>query len=173
MITKTCANKNCKHGKVFYNPERHFTKNKTRKDGLSAYCKYCCREDWNYYYKPTETFTVVCGYSKCDTVFKTKKPNKKFCCAKHKVLANYEQKDKQGLFQHQNALRKARAKKQNKANNKKLWTEAEILKAIDLRLQGNTWVFIGNFLKRSDESTANKIRPYINKIKKASIGKLV
>lgn len=158
MDKKRCPS--CK--KDFYLPEKNFNKDKSRKDGLSCYCKDCARKDYKYYASLKQKPLVLkeCGYLKCTNTFKTRS-HKKYCCPKHASLAYIENKGKEKVVSRQNAIRKIRRKKSNNSNKGKTWTQKDIVYAIKNRQNGKSWVKIGENLGRSGDACANKIKPLL------------
>ena len=172
MNSKTCANKKCKHGGVFLNPAMHFNSNKSRKDELHPYCKYCSREDSRYYYTPTPKKEVTCAYSQCTNTFLTN-TNKTYCCESHKYKAYIERKGRQSV-NHLSKLakRKRRASFKDAANNNKTWTGEEIT-AMHLRIDGLTWAEIAKKLKRSESAVFKKVKPLVDQFKMKASSKII
>ena len=89
MHTQKGANKDYSMAKVcprckmtYMFAEKHFHKDKSRKDGLNPICKKCKNED-SIFYKSKKImqkplFTLTCDNEKCNTIFTTRRTDKKF-----------------------------------------------------------------------------------------------
>ena len=153
-MAKTC--KRC--GETHIKAEKYFYKDRTRKDGLQPCCIECAKKATAYYEEkgkpPKEKRT--CEYSKCNNTFKTRKPNKKFCCNSCNSKAYQERKGLEDVRFRQNFLKKLNRKKEERPNSHKLWSFEDIEILMDKRKEGIKFKDIGKILGRSSESCLNK-----------------
>ena len=153
-MAKVCPR--CKMTYMF--AEKHFYKDKTRKDGLQPYCIECAKKNTAYYEEigkpPKEKRT--CEYSKCNNTFETRKPNKRFCCGSCNSKAYQERKGLEDVRFRQNFLKKLNRKKEPKPNTRKIWTFEDVEILMDKRKLGMQFKEIGKILGRSSESCLNK-----------------
>lgn len=156
---KEIKSKYCKScDKTYFNPKKNFNKDKSRKDGLTFYCKECTKKDTAYYENMNKKPIIkkACEYSKCNKTFETRMYHKKYCCASHASLAYQERIGVDAVRFKTNFNRKFRRSKEVCANAKKAWTISEIEILIKKRQKGETFKTIGVLLGRSSDSCLNK-----------------
>lgn len=153
-MAKTCLNCGVTHMK----PEKYFGVDKKRKDGLNVYCKECNKEFYKFYWdkhrKPQNE--VKCGYSKCNVVFLTSKPNKEYCCETHRKYASNERIGLEKVKEHSNFMRRLRRNKETASNSRKHWTFEDIEILMDSKRDGISYKEISILLNRKVEAVQNK-----------------
>lgn len=153
-MTKTCIYCGITHIKA----EKHFYKDKARKDGLQPYCIECAKKNTAYYEergKPPKTLKT-CEYSKCNNTFETRVERKRFCCGSCNTKAYHERKGLEDVRFRQNFLKKLRRKKEAKPNTKKIWTFEEVEILMDNRKDGMMFKEIAKLLGRTSDACMNK-----------------
>lgn len=144
-MTKVCPR--CKMTYMF--AEKHFHKDKSRKDGLNPICKKCKNED-SIFYKSKKImkkplFTLTCDNEKCNTIFTTRRTDKKFCskkCCDNKSYINRGYSDKASF----NA--RFERSKENPKNARLKWKNKDIAKLIEMRDTKIPYKEIAKVLKR-------------------------
>jgi len=153
-MSKTCPN--CK--KIYMKEKKHFNVDKTRKDGLSFYCKYCNRNIVAYYEEKRKAPKIkkICAYSKCNNTFETRMERKRFCCNSCNSKDYQERKGLENTRFRQNFLKKLNRRKELKPNTRKPWSFDEIAILFDMRKEDKKFKEIGKILGRSSEACLNK-----------------
>ena len=154
-MSKKCTNCN----ETYLKPEKHFNKDKSRKDGLSFYCRNCNREITQWYEdkKKKPLITVTCGYSKCNNTFQTRHYHKKYCCSSHASLHYQEDKIGKDVIRFRAAFRrKLKRRIEDKPNTNKTWTEKEKNILIKLKEKGIAYKEIAERLGRGRDACSKK-----------------
>lgn len=147
--------KHCKGCNASYlNTEKNFSKDSTRADGLSFYCRKCNRESSRYYeeIKKAPKEVKVCAFSKCDNTFETRIPNKKYCCSSCNTKAYQEKvgKDKINFIQSFNKkLKRSKTKAKNSALR---WNVKDVKTLFQMREEGFKYKDMAAKLNRSLDS---------------------
>lgn len=167
-LIKTCSNPTCPYGKTFMIPERHFNKNKNRKDGLSHYCKGCSKDSSSFHMEVPKT-KVVCKREGCTNTFMST-GHKKFCGKRCRAKYHSDREDKESENKRKKKYMKKLFKIQGTKNAGKRWTDAELLKGREMRIDGKTWIEVSVALGRSIPSCWKHISPLEKKFKEMSKG---
>lgn len=164
-MTKKCP----RCGKSYIMPEKHFSKNKLNKDGLSSVCKRCKSEEHLYYKsleeKPEEK---ECAFVECDNKFQPTREFNIYCCKTCRDKANKFKYGKQKYYDDKNFKRRFKAKKETeKATNKdKNWSSSEIELLFKLRFDKKSFREIAKEIGRTSSACWKK---YYNESKKRGI----
>ena len=168
-MTKVCPR--CKMTYMF--AEKHFHKDKSRKDGLNPYCKKCSNEQYKFYgdLKKKPLLEKECDYSKCNNKFTTRMESKRFCCSSCNSKAYQERKGLEDVRFRQNFLKKLNRKKEVRTISYKHWSFEEIEILMDNRKEGLQFKEIAKMLGRTSIACMTKHSDILKKrnIKKDKI----
>ena len=169
-LIKTCSNPVCPYGKTFMIPEKHFNKNKSKADGYSHYCKKCATDSVMYHLRVHREKTV-CKRDDCGRTFMST-GHKKFCCKKCRATWHTERLDAKTESQRKQKYMKKVRKTQGKKNPGKIWTEKEIIRGANMKIDGKTWIEISSFLGRSLQSSWKHINPEVKRLRAIAKGEI-
>lgn len=157
-MNKTCPRCN----KTYMFAEKHFNKDKFKKDGLSSVCKKC-RSDEYFYYKSLKPVVPkiekVCLFKECDNTFiPTTRNDQLYCCISCRDKANKWKNGKQEYYDKKNFNRRFQKKKElEKATNKdKSWSDADIKLLIKMRFDRKTFKQISEKVGRTSTACWKK-----------------
>lgn len=157
-MTKVCPR--CKSTYMF--AEKHFHKDKSRKDGLSPTCKKCKNEDSLFYKSKIkvqkEMFILKCEHEKCNVVFTTFRTDKKFCCKKCRDNQFYLTKFKEGYGDKRAFKARFKRSKENPKNARLKWNKKDISKLIEMRDSKIPYKEIAKVLKRGVDACIIKYK---------------
>ena len=157
-MAKVCPR--CKSTYMF--AEKHFYKDKSRKDGLNPICKKCKYEDIIFckskkiIQKPL--FSLTCDNEKCNTIFTTRRTDKKFCCKKCRDNQFYLTKFKEGYGDKRAFKARFERSKENPKNARLKWKNKDIAKLIELREAKIPYKEIAKVLKRGVDACIIKYK---------------
>lgn len=150
-------------------PEKHFSKNKLNKDGLSSVCKRCKSEEHLYYKSLKQKLEErICAFVECDNKFQPTREFNIYCCKTCRDKANKFKYGKQKYYDDKNFNRRFKAKKENEKaiNGDKGWKDEEINLLFKMRFEKKTFKEISMELKRTSPACWKK---YYNESKKRGI----
>lgn len=165
-MTKKCP----RCGNSYIMPEKHFHKDKNRKDGLLPICKICKNEDSIFYKSKKKIqkplFTLKCENEKCDNVFTTSKPYKRFCSVKCRNNQFYLTRAENGYRDKRAFEGRFKRSKENPANSRLKWKEEDLIKLMSMKDNGYKFKEIANTLNRSVSSCSIKYSNITKSFKK-------
>lgn len=156
MKAKTCPR--CKQ--YYVDSEKHFFKDKTKKDGLASACKKCKRKDYEYYksLEPIKLKDVVCAFDGCKKTFTQTYALQKFCCDYCRDRESKFKNGKQNYYDKKNFKRRFDTKKElekTKSNGKK-WTEKQINTLLKMRFEQKSFKEIALSIGKTSNSCSVK-----------------
>ena len=155
-MTKTCPRCN----KTYMFAEKHFNKDKFKKDGFSSVCKKC-RSDEYFYYKslmPSNLKVLNCNFEDSKYIFTQEHVLQEYCCVSCRDKANKYKKGKQEYYDKKNFNFRFKTRKEleNATNKDKNWSDTEIELLFEMRFNKKSFKEIGIKLGRTSNACWKK-----------------
>lgn len=140
--------------------EKHFHKNRLKKDGLASVCKKCKSEEHIFYksLKPSNLKVLNCKFENCKKIFTQKHALQEYCCVSCRDKANKWKNGKQEYYDKKNFNRRFKVKKEleNATNKDKHWSIGDIELLFKLRFNKKSFKEIAKELGRTSNACWEK-----------------